>query len=694
MPQPCKKLVDESFEGYRKTEDSQMDINDPVKIFNCPIFNFNVESLFSGGLVPCVICNKPDCVPSKQTIKPRFAHDIGFVTVINVQQYRCPASHKARSENPPKKRKKKKSNNDTPQENDDEDDEEEDGAVTFTTLSPAFVKKWPPSALKEFPYILLRKSAFARQLVQEVVHENVMCGRGIEGSLDVLQSRRAAVFAQRLNEFGMAMQRANWDEAAGCVVITNSTKPPTHAEYYATHKKPDWHSTKDVWLQFTEPLVKISRVFRKSLEVRSFVIIDGNFKYAKLMKVRVGGENVQSDQWRLLMVAMNEIGQIIAFKLCKAESHDEMESLFEEIKKYNLPATQTTSSFPYPSPCPSDANPDIEETDDYYEQDINGMESQQGEPLTTTNDIDDINPHMTDFLTTLTNELNVQPVDLSKDILVVSDNSPSVRNLVERILGERCRTVQDIFHLIARPPQYVNPTTSKLLSMKISEAIYLPKTTDPSRKKKKSREVHPPLKMLSNLVEVFKRIPQNTIKDRASLEGTIRNTIDLLTRNKLLPTNGTNIYVENGKERSKITSICGLDIGMRIFELVALQWNITQGENFGRIPNLYGMDLLDLLQAAFETHEIAPPTPQTQFIWSLARAFLRDEDSCFGTANATNSTTGTIQPTSLRSKDPIIKLVSYLQINTPSFQRLTEVVRVEQRLIASFPRTPIVAAPR
>ncbi|KAJ3306417.1 hypothetical protein HDU76_004820, partial [Blyttiomyces sp. JEL0837] len=709
---------------------------DPNNIFKVPVFDFVLPK----GKVPCI----ESCKPIKQKTLARLVHDIDHVTIVHFEQYKCRAGQKRRDAN-----KARKSTNgqdhqasDKEDSGDDDDDcddgdgnneeeevedeecifgdeeevEGDDGPITFNTLNPLFIKKLPKKVQSAFKYILSHKTGFSRKLVKEVLFENITTGGGVEGARNILQKRRAARYAELLKRFAHHQKEVNWNEKEQRVIMIHSANPISAPGYFKIHKLPDHASMRDVFLRFTDPLAKLSLLFRRSLEVRSSIILDGNFKYTKLMKIKVEGEFVQSDQWHLLMVAMNEIGQVIAYKLCKAESHEELEGLLCEIKKYNLrPPGTTTSTFNFgDSTCaPYNDDDDGGCDGDTADDDVNGGDSVDGaenldsevsreqteQPennqtngVFTSNEIP-VNPQLNEFLATITNNLNIEHVDESKDILVVCDHSPLLRNLVQKILGERCRTVQDIYHLVARPPECLHPNAKKQLSRPLSEAVFVTTPSgNRSSKKLKSKEVHPPEIMMANLVEVFKSIPKKSIKDQQGLEGTIRNTMDLIARNELRPTNNTNIYTENGLTRSKMSTspleaffkflkrilpltFARIDIAIRIFDIHILRWGIMQGQQYGRIPNLYGMDLLDLLEAASELDDVCTPTPQTQFIWGLARVLVSDEDSTSDSAHATSTTV------SLRNQSAITRLTSHLNIVTSSW----EVARLsKQRSIMGY----------
>ncbi|KAJ3327598.1 hypothetical protein HDU76_011475 [Blyttiomyces sp. JEL0837] len=613
--------------------------NSPSTIFLEPLFLWTIEINFPGGKPPCIICNKPGCPVTKESIVSRKVHDAEHCTIFACREWRC-GTIKGKSK-------------------------------TFNTMNPQFVKLWPRMCFLRFPYVLGHNQGYSKYLIQQVIDSSIMSGKGVHRAIKDIEASRASRFAKLLKMFATIHRDKIERNQQSLDPTTVAVEGPTAmepSEYFRYHKAPDRKVCRNLWMEFAEKLEEAAKSFLQSVRVLSSVHLDASYKFSAKLKVRApDGQKVSVEQTKVIVTACNEIGQPLGFKFSGGESHDVVGALLADIVKHNIPPQSntpiqtythegigSTSAHPTSHGDQFEMDDDQNDGDDVISRDMfctyiaaseldNPDQLQISNPETTisincirTDDSNNATPNCntsdiqsgsitpinrTSWKDPPTNE-TFPAINNEAEILIVADKANDIRALVER-LGNRFRCAQDVIHFMWRPKVSLEVNYYKSFLKEYRNSFFYDKLELRSREQ-----------MYEYVRNLLMSIPEDVKKDKDRFDGTAANTLDQIRKGDLVPTKGTNVYRENGLIRKKVhtsnqegihsivsgimpIAIMDIALGTRILYIQFMKIAITQGEKFGRMPPLFRMNIADLLETTIYLRGVCSDNVYTDFAMSI-----------------------------------------------------------------------------
>ncbi|EGZ18408.1 hypothetical protein PHYSODRAFT_499664 [Phytophthora sojae] len=182
----------------------------------------------------------------------------------------------------------------------------------FTTISRAYVQKHE-EFLVHFPFVLSVKGGLSNEFM-ETVHDGIMSPNGLSRTLATVerrcQSRSATLMLTiylRPRQLALSM-------------------PPTMPTAF--------------WTEFTTIYSSLCENLMKHLKIRRALRIDHSVKFCKRLKIWTGsGKRDGMANCKMLLLAQNEIGQIVGRCLTRSENNDETEKLLKHVEPMLAPFT-------------------------------------------------------------------------------------------------------------------------------------------------------------------------------------------------------------------------------------------------------------------------------------------------------------------------------------------------------------------
>eukprot|EP00644_Phytophthora_capsici_P001372 jgi/Phyca11/105254/e_gw1.10.489.1 len=188
----------------------------------------------------------------------------------------------------------------------------------FTTASPSYLNR-RVDTIVHFPFVLSAKSGLSKEFM-EIVHDGVMSPNGLS---------MYTLFADRIRR----IQNGNTEYVA--------PTPPTCSQYCSDNAPPTSNTLTAQWLEWTSIYSSLCELLMQRLTVRRALRIDHSVKFCKQLKHWTGsGQREGIADGKMLLLAQNEIGQIIGRRLTRSENNEETEELLRSCFKIEFQQKQ------------------------------------------------------------------------------------------------------------------------------------------------------------------------------------------------------------------------------------------------------------------------------------------------------------------------------------------------------------------
>ncbi|KAI9347418.1 hypothetical protein DFJ73DRAFT_761093 [Zopfochytrium polystomum] len=280
------------------------------ELFSFPTYVWNIEATFSNGAIVCIRTGC-SCVPRFVKIRWRLVNDIKHRTYLIYRQYRCSMWKKS-----------------TRAELDPEEDAK--GSGYFSTIDERFFELLDDEKRGRFPYILTFKGGVSVELYERFVARCFYTAIGLKSSLKEILSIRSGRYAQLLQRFAKRSE-----------IISAEIRPtpPTLADYLDKNKPPDRKEMSSLWLKETAKFDHLASALMNSAKVTKSVSLDGTRKFAKRLRFRKGQQSANLKECHLLLLARNEIGEIVNRQFVASENQGEITEFLKRIVQYNVEPT-------------------------------------------------------------------------------------------------------------------------------------------------------------------------------------------------------------------------------------------------------------------------------------------------------------------------------------------------------------------
>ncbi|RLN27278.1 hypothetical protein BBJ28_00026006 [Nothophytophthora sp. Chile5] len=177
-----------------------------------------------------------------------------------------------------------------------------------------------------FPFLLTKKTGIAKSLM-EIVNDGMMSPNGVASSMSRIERRRQNRYYKLLCLFadGVRQSRAR-----------NPTyfapTPHTMEEYTVKNNFIDNHTLTAAWMEYTEYSGSLCEKVMQNVEVRKVLRMNHSVKFCKRLHVwKAGGTRESIKDAKMLLLLMNEIGQIVGRRLTRSENHEETRQLLQHV---------------------------------------------------------------------------------------------------------------------------------------------------------------------------------------------------------------------------------------------------------------------------------------------------------------------------------------------------------------------------
>lgn len=195
--------------------------------------------------------------------------------------------------------------------------------VCVSTISDSFLRMAGPSVSLFFPYIKTVKKGISKALWEQVC-AGIMSPTGLAPQLRHIGRLRHQRYYWLRSLFASKLQ-VNGDDRT---ILT----APAINQYMAVHSVPDAKTMADIWLSRTAVVAAAGEALMRECEIKRVVRVDHSQKFCKWQQ-KYGGDGSKEnlDQIRMLLLAQNEIGQIVGRSFTRSENNEETQQMFENI---------------------------------------------------------------------------------------------------------------------------------------------------------------------------------------------------------------------------------------------------------------------------------------------------------------------------------------------------------------------------
>ncbi|ORY43517.1 hypothetical protein BCR33DRAFT_851226 [Rhizoclosmatium globosum] len=597
-----------------------------AQLHGTPYFVWCPEVVLPGRRPACQRRACP-CSPSLSKYKFRQVHDINHVTEIIYAAYECSVM-------------KKESRSKQDHENDEDDLNAADKTGRyFSTLSESFLESIAashPRIIKSLPYIFTLKSGFSKDFAAQIIDASIRSPAGLAQGIKEVESFRASRYYDLLEIFAAMCKDARSANPSALLPQAISIE-----HYLLKHAVPDPKTLTEFWLEYTKDYEWAANLLMETAEVKHKISVDATCTFAKRMRIYLkrtttdaNGHPVTLRECRMVLVLLNEIGQVLHICFVKSENHEEIGAAFKSVYDINI----CNSSQPA-------VLADLNFDEDEYEFDGIADEidsetslSEQGFASTSQNDVSPQHPVILDDGMQGPPEVQI-PSDLREALMadvvdfpeldptqigiICCDNANSYRAILKDIFGDRWRVTQDPKHLMQRLNMKIKAEHRDQFSSELTKKLY----SEPRHLWERSI-------MFYGLRKFILETPQDWIScTQSEWDNTFLNCLRHIWLGDLSPIDG-NTFEENGITRSKIeTSISesfnsllnfilprrsvSIRVGLRLMLIHVVYVNLSAGERFARIPKLNRVPLHDLMRAAVTTNQLVVDSEQTTFALTL-----------------------------------------------------------------------------
>ncbi|KAJ3012756.1 UNVERIFIED_CONTAM: hypothetical protein HDU68_001041 [Siphonaria sp. JEL0065] len=490
----------------------------PAELFCRPYMVWCPESVLEGQRPGC---QRPNCGCSPNILhyKMRLVQDIHHTTEIIYVEYECS--------------KLKKDKRVAAKGTDIEETEDKTGR-SFNTLASSFLESLVDSQIsKALPYILTLKAGFSKHFVVEIIDTFIRSSTGLTHGVKACEQYRSSRYYHLLEIFAARSRKMRVDNP-DCLLPT----PIEIGRYLQDHDIPDSKTLTNFWLEYTKDYEWAAKLLMETAEVRAKICVDGTCSFAKRMRVYVtrrsigpNGRPVVLRECRMVLVLLNEIGQVLHICFIRSENHVEIEAAFQSVYDINIKNMSVNSIF-------DDLNLDEDEmeiVEDSAEEPVDGaLPLLQGPEEVIVS---------SELKARLFAEHTPQFPDLDSTQIgtICCDNLTSYRTPLKSVFGTRYRLTQDPRHFMQRLVTKIKLEIRREFAGQLSRAVYA------SARHLWEREL-----MFRHVRDLIKATPQDQISSSQSeWENTCANCLMHIYLGDLSPIS-SNVYVENGIERSLI----------------------------------------------------------------------------------------------------------------------------------------------
>ncbi|KUF82019.1 hypothetical protein AM587_10002221 [Phytophthora nicotianae] len=209
----------------------------------------------------------------------------------------------------------------------------------FTTASSSYLNR-RVDTIVHFPFVLSVKSGISKEFM-EIVHDGVMSPNGLSSALTCIRRRRQTRYYKLYTLFADRIRRIR----NGNTEYVAPT-PPSCSQYCSDNAPPTSNSLTAQWLEWTSIYSSLCEVLMQHLKVRRALRIDHSVKFCMKLKNWTGsGQREGIADGKMLLLAQNEIGQIIGRRLTRSENNEETEELLRSVAHSFQPATSNGDLF-------------------------------------------------------------------------------------------------------------------------------------------------------------------------------------------------------------------------------------------------------------------------------------------------------------------------------------------------------------
>ncbi|EGZ09468.1 hypothetical protein PHYSODRAFT_377811, partial [Phytophthora sojae] len=224
------------------------------------------------------------CEPKVKEYLQRYTHDVDHKTVLYYARYCCTGPHATR---------------------------------TFSTIDDEYLAS-SPELLLPFPYLLTYQTGVSREL-SNLVYDSMLTTRGISGASSSVTRCRQRRYYALLSVAGVEAEKRRQKEA--------NYSPPmlvSLEQYMEANACLDDEALQKIWLTQTEICSRLLEAHMTQCKIKRVIRLDNSQKFCSKLKVfGAQGKKDQSREVRMLLLAQNEIGQIVARGLTHSENHAE-----------------------------------------------------------------------------------------------------------------------------------------------------------------------------------------------------------------------------------------------------------------------------------------------------------------------------------------------------------------------------------
>ncbi|KAI9317357.1 hypothetical protein BDR26DRAFT_927326 [Obelidium mucronatum] len=596
-------VANKQFPPVLQTPESNRAVR-PAQLFDTPYFVWCPEVWLDGQKPRCqrLSCS---CVVNVSEYKTRLVQDVRHTTEVIYVSYEC---SKLRREDRARREGKDVT---------DEDDSDKMGRY-FNMLCPKFLASLNrPDISKRLPYYFTLKGGFSKHFIDAIVDKGIRSGDGLAQGIKSCQQFRTSRYYELLELFAAACQQMR-SAAPDCLIPT----PVSVETFLESHQVPDSKTLTNFWLEWTKDYEWVAKLLMETATIKCKMAVDGTEKYAKRLRITLRrkstdqfGQPVVLKECRIILVIINEIGQVAHACFVKSENHVEIGAAFQSVNDINIKGNGNAALFGGLNLDDDDVEFEAGEADE-----DEGCATFAGDPANNDRQGPPEVQIPMDLKTELRKEqVTFPPLDSTQEITVCCDNINSYRSVLQRVFGSRVRFTQDPWHFMQRLNTKIKSEYRRNFADELSKLIY-----------SKPRHLWEREIMFYQVRRFLETTPIEYISSTQSeWEGTCLNTLRHIFLGDLSPI-ASNVYVENGIERSIVeTSTCesfnsGLNailprrtvsmrVGLRLLMIHIVEVNLEQGQRFGRIPTLNSVPFADLARAAAAINGMIPDSRQTAF---------------------------------------------------------------------------------
>ncbi|RLN02727.1 hypothetical protein BBJ28_00027163, partial [Nothophytophthora sp. Chile5] len=157
----------------------------------------------------------------------------------------------------------------------------------------------------------------------ELVHDGIMSPNGLSSVINNIKRRRQTRYYRLYSLFASRVRTLRDTNSAYL-----APSPPSCAQYCAVNAVPSSQVLTAVWIEASAIWSSLCEKLMQCMSVRRALRIDHSVKFCKRLKIWTGsGKRESLSDAKMLLLAQNEIGQIVGRRLTRSENNEETEAL-------------------------------------------------------------------------------------------------------------------------------------------------------------------------------------------------------------------------------------------------------------------------------------------------------------------------------------------------------------------------------